>query len=454
MGTVKSTKQSIEKEDILDDIKDESVKTEEELDDERLEALKARMAKKQKSEEDMPPKIVTKKTRSIKIGVVGSGQAGSRLAQEWHKLGYEAIAINTAEQDLKFIEIPEANKLLLDYGLGGAAKDLEIGQAAAEAHREAINELVNKKLGDCQLLLFCTSLGGGSGAGSAETIVDILGQLERPVAVITVLPQSSDDAQTKQNALVTLSKFAKMAQSRLIDNLIVVDNAKIESIYSNVSQLNFFGISNSAIVEPIDAFNTLSSQPSQVKGLDPTEFGRLFTDGQGLTTYGQMEVSNYEDVDSLADAIIDNLNGTLLASGFNLKESRYVGVIFAAPQKVWDKIPQAATTYAMAMVNEACGTPLGVFKGIYTVDSDDDFVKVYSMFSGLGLPQDRVEQLKSETKSLMAKSSEKDNQRNLNLKVDVGESSVSEAERIRNRIKAKKSSFGKLHHNAVVDKRK
>lgn len=451
--TVTSTKEEVKKEEIVDDLESNNNQTlnNEGVDSEVLARLKAKRIKK---EEDMPPKIVEEKTRSISIGVIGSGQAGGRLAACFYKLGYNAIAVNTAAQDLKFIELPEQNKLLLEYGLGGAGKDLEIGYAAAETYKDQINELVNKRLGNNQLLLLCTSLGGGSGAGSAEVLVDILANLGKPVAVITVLPQASDDAQTKHNALVTLSKFAKMAQNKLIDNLILVDNARIEAIYSDVSQMDFFDVSNKAIINPIDAFNTLSSQPSSVKGLDPTEFGKLFTDGGGLSIYGQMDVHNYEDVDALANAIIDNLDGTLLASGFDLKQSRYVGVIFAASKSVWDKIPQAATTYAMAMVNDACGTPRGVFKGIYVIDTDEDVVKVYSMFSGLGLPEDRVQQLKTEAKERMAQTEVKDENRSLSLKLDAGENLVSEADRIRNRIQSKKSSFGKLHNNAVLDKRK
>ena len=454
--SVKSTTEDIEKGDVVDDVSNEEVKTQDDIDDEVLARLKAKKAAKEAAQsegEEVPPKIVEEKTRSISMGIIGSGQAGSRIAESFYKLGYDTCVVNTAPQDLKFIEVPEANKLLLDHGLGGAAKDLEIGHSAAESYRDAINEMVNSKLSHNQMLLFCTSLGGGSGAGSAEVIVDVLATMECPVAVVTVLPQSSDDAQTKHNALVTLSRFTKMAQNRLIDNLIVVDNAKIESIYSDVSQLNFFSVSNKAIVDPIDAFNTLSSKPSSVKGLDSTEFGKLFTDGQGLTTYGCMDVPNYEDEDALADAIIDNLDGTLLAGGFNLKQTRYAGVIFAAPQRVWDKIPQASTNYAMSMVNDACGTPLGVFKGIYTIDSNEDVVKVYSMFSGLGLPEDRVEQLKSEAKEKMAQTEAKDENRNLSLKLDAGEATITEAERIKKRIKAKKSSFGKLHKKAIDRRR-
>jgi len=458
MGT-KSKKVVENPEDIDNDIVDEQeVKVEPEekddMQDDKLAALKAKMAAKSR-EDEVPARIVEEKKRSIRFGVIGSGQAGSRLSSCFHKLGYPSVAVNTAQQDLEHIEIPEANKLLLDHGLGGAAKELDIGLAAAETHRDHINELIHNKLGDSQLLLFCTSLGGGSGAGSAEVIVDILANMQRPVAVITVLPMSTEDAQTKDNALKTLSKFTKYAQSRKIDNLIVVDNARIETIYSDVSQLNFFGVSNQAIVEPIDQFNTLSAMASSVKGLDPTEFAKLFTDGQGLTVYGTMKVENYaEDETAIAEAVIDNLSDNLLASGFNLKESRYAGVIFAANEKVWSQIPSRYTNYAMSVIDEACGSPLAVFKGMYTVESDEDVVKVYSMFSGLNLPKDRIEQLKTEAKEKMAEADKKDKERNVALKLDVGEETVSAAQAVKKRIEAKKSSFGKLHNMAVIDRRK
>ncbi len=455
MGTKSETVEET-KEQVVDDISDEIEVTEKDLEEKKLAELRAKLAaKKAKQEgEEVPAKIIAEKTRSIRFGIIGSGQAGSRIAERFHKLGYPAIAVNTARQDLEYIQMPTANKLLLEHGLGGAAKELDIGLTAAEMHKDAINELIYNRLADAQLLLFCTSLGGGSGAGSAEVIVDLLSAMERPVVVITVLPMSSDDAQTKHNALVTLAKFTKYAEQRKIDNLIVVDNARIETIYSDVGQMNFFEVSNQAIVDPIDQFNTLSSMASDVKGLDPTEFGKLFTDGRGLTVYGMMKVPNFSEDTALAEAIFDNMNSSLLASGFDLKQARYVGTIFVANAKVWSQIPSAATNYAMSMVNDVCGNPLGVFKGIYTVDSDEDVVKVYSMFSGLGLPDARIGQLKQEAKERMAAAEQKDEQRSIALKLDAGEETISAAEAIKKRIQAKKSSFGKLHNNAVIDRRR
>lgn len=425
--------------------------SQEAMDMNKLAELKA---KKTKQTEKKPVKT-EKKERSIVFGVVGSGQAGGRLAEAFAKLGYDAVAVNTAMQDLKYLQLDDSNKLLLEYSLGGAAKELEIGKAAAEMHRAAIAELINDKLVSSQINLLCLSLGGGSGAGSCDTMVEVLNETGKPLAVITVLPMETEDAQTKQNALETLAKLTQMAQSKKIANLMVVDNAKLETIYQGVGQMDFFGVANKAIVEPIDAFNTLSSMPSSSKPLDPTEFGKLFLDGEGLTVYGEMTVENFHEDTSLAEAVINNLDGNLLAGGFDLKQAKYVGVIFVANKDVWQAIPSSSVNYAMAMINETCGSPKAVFKGMYTTEMPENAVKVYSMYSGLIPPTARVEQLKKDAKELSLKTKAKDEQRNIALKLDTGtEENVSAAQKVREQIQKKTSAFGKLNSQAVQDRRK
>lgn len=449
--TVTSKTEETKPETVVDDVSSAEVK--EEVNPDVLAALKAKSQAKQQ-ESKMAAKIVSRKERSLTLGVLGSGQAGSRLAESFYKLGYDAVVINTAMQDLKFIDVPDSNKLLLEYGLGGAAKETEIGKAAAESHRGEIQQLIADKLANVQVNLLCLSLGGGSGAGSCDTLVDLLSATGKPLVVITVLPMDTEDAQTKANALETLSKLAKATQTKKVNNLIVVDNAKIEAIYSDVSQFDFFKTANKAIVDPIDVFNTLSSMPSDYKPLDPMEWGKLFTDGEGLTVYGELTVSDFVGETAIAEAIMNNLNGNLLAGGFDLKQSRYVGVIVAAPKSVWDQIPSASITYAMHMVNDQCGTPKGVFKGMYIIDSPDPVVKVYSMFTGLGLPDSRVTQLRKDAQDLQQTVKGKDEARNLNLNLDTGTNeTVSAAQKVKDKIAAKSSAFGKLV-GGVVDRRK
>jgi cell division GTPase FtsZ len=440
-------------EEIVDDVSTVEVKKEDAVDLGRLAALKARSQAKQQ-EIKMSAKIVAKKERSLALGIVGSGQAGSRIAESFYRLGYDAIVVNTAMQDLKFIDIPDSNKLLLEYGLGGAAKEIEIGKAAAEAHRGEITQLINDKLSGSHVNVLCLSLGGGSGAGSCETMVELLVEQGKPLVVITVLPMDTEDAQTKSNALETLSKLSKLAQTKKINNLIVVDNAKIGTIYHDVGQMSFYSVANKAIVEPIDIFNTLSSMPSETKPLDPMEFSKIFLDGEGLTVYGEFSIPNFSNPEAVAEAVIDNLSNNLLAEGFDLKQAKYVGYIVAANKSVWDRVSSASIEYANHMINDLCGTPKGVFKGMYVTDIPEDVIKVYSMFSGLGLPASRVEQLKNDTKELQLKVKGKDDARNLTLNLDTGTNeTISAAQKIKDKIAAKSSSFGKFL-TGVVDKRK
>src|ERR1700675_3990584 len=94
-----------QKEQVVDDVSNTEVKKEDVVDGSKLAALKAKSQAKQQ-ETNMAAKIVSKRERSILLGVLGSGQAGSRIAEAFYKLGYDAVAVNTAMQDLKFIDIP------------------------------------------------------------------------------------------------------------------------------------------------------------------------------------------------------------------------------------------------------------------------------------------------------------------------------------------------------------
>jgi hypothetical protein len=170
--------------------------------------------------------------------------------------------------------------------------------------------------------------------------------------------------------------------------------------------------------------------------------------------YGELTVTNFAEDTAIAEAVVSNLNSNLLAGGFDLKQSRYVGVIIAANKEVWSKIPSSSISYAMAMINDFCGSPKGVFKGIYAVETNEPTVKVYSMFSGLGLPSSRVQQLKDETKELQSKVKHVEDGRNLSLQLDTGvNETISAVQKIKDKIAAKSSTFGKFL-TGVSDRRK
>ncbi len=444
MGAISKTEDNIS-ENIQDDISNVEVKSDT-IDPAKLASLRAKNQAKQQ-ESKMANKIIGKKEKSLKLGVIGAGQCGSKLASiMYNNFGYDTIVMNTAQQDLKFIAIPDSNKLLFTNHsvIGGAARELSIGEAAAEAHRGEVLQMVNDKLDDVQVHVLCTSLGGGSGAGSTPVLVDILTSTGKPLVVIAVLPMDSEDVKVKSNALETLSKLSELVRNKTISNLIVADNSKIEAIYHNVSQVDFYDVANKAIVDVLDVFNTLSCSPSPMKPLDSAEFTKLLLDGNGLTVYGELTVKDFVEETAIAEAVMNNLSGNLLADSFNLKEAKYVGFMVAANKSVWDQIPSSSINYAAAMIGDLCGSPQ-IFKGLYVVDMPENVVKVYSYFTGLGLPASRTEQLKKDVVELQTKSKDKDEARNLTLKLDTGvNETVSQAQKVKERIASKNSAFGKL----------
>jgi len=293
-------------------------KEESQLDMSVLQKLKEKKAEKEGS-----VKATAKRDRSLYFGVVGLGQAGNRIAETFYSLGYEACALNTATQDLEHIEMPENRKVYLPFALGGAGKELDNGRAAVENNAELVLEKLQDTFSDKQeMLMLAVSGGGGTGSGGSEAILGLMASLGKPLGVIYVLPMESEDALAKHNAVVTLGRLAKMASTDVITTLIVVDNSKIDLIYPGLSKGEFWKTANNAIVEPLHLFNHLSAMPTPHDSLDSMDYARLFTAGD-CTIYGQLEVTNYMETTAIAEAIIENLESGLLASDFNLKESRF-----------------------------------------------------------------------------------------------------------------------------------
>jgi len=417
--------------------------------DEILERIKNK--NKNKKSDDVKEPV------SFNFGVVGTGQAGSKLCESFCSLGYDGIVINTATQDLTHINIPEDNKMFLDIGIQGAAKDLDRGENAAAQYQGDIYKKINEKLGSSEIIIVCSSMSGGSGAGSLPVIIDLLQNVGKPIIVLAILPMVSDDNKAKSNTLKSLEKLSKYVSNGSIHNLIVVDNARIESLYEGVGQMEFYEVANKAIVEPLDIFNRFTMKPSKVKSLDTAEFATMLLNGEGLSIYGQIIVKDYENEIAIAEAVLNGLEGNLLASGFDLKESRHVGFMVMANSNVWKKIPSGAINYTSTLINDTFGNPEGTYKGIYELDLADepnDIVKVFSFASGLGLPKTRISGLQKDVEVQQNLIKAKDENRKSKLILDLGKDTViSDVDKIKQRISSKKMGFGKLD-NIVVDRRR
>lgn len=432
------------------------IRTDKEVIEENTKLENELKAKIEMEENDMTVMLVEQQDRSINVGVVGVGQCGSKLAEEFYKRGYSAVAINTALQDLQPINMPERQKLFIDYALGGAAKDLDIGQAAVEDYADVIFKYLQDNFEDNEVLMLITSGGGGTGSGSAETMVKLMAQLDKPITVIYVLPLASEDTLAKHNSIQTLSKLARLAKDDIVNSLMVVDNAKIDLMYPGESMANFWNIANEAIVEPLHLFNKLSSTPSSYTSLDPMDFTRIFVGTGDCALYGMIEIEDYLEDEAIAEAVITNMENGLLATEFDLKQTRSAGIIITASKEILEQLPATNIEYGFAMVNKICNEGTQVFRGVYEVPGQNT-LKVYSLFSGLGLPEERIGELKAEAERHMASLKNKEDMRASNMNIDLGKTqAVSATDTLHKKITGRKSAMGQIKKNSkrIIDRRR
>jgi cell division GTPase FtsZ len=419
-----------------------------------LKGLKEKMEKK--SMEDNMPAVTSERDVSINLAVIGVGQAGSRIAEVFHKSGYDVGVINTSAQDLEFIDVMPNQKLLLEGSLGGTGKDLDLGREIFADSESLIEEFASEVLDGNDMVYLAISGGGGTGSSSAETLVTMLFNTGMPIGVIYVLPKATEDARSKQNSVDTLSRLAKMTASNMVSSLVVVDNARIEQIYANLSQSQFWSTSNKAIVDPLHTFNVLTSRPSRFTSLDPSDFAKIISCGD-CSVYGVMEVSDYMEETALAEAVIGSLSANMLSEGFDLTQARVGGVIITGSKEVLEQLPAININYCFHMISEQTNGA-SIFQGVYDVESDKDSVKIYSWFAGLGLPRDRIESLRNESRAQEKIAAEKEKLRASAMNLDLGEDKVnSVADEVHRKIQKKKSGFSRLQRGSkgsIIDKRR
>lgn len=399
-------------------------------------------------ESEMTTGATSKKRVSLEFGIVGSGQAGGRIAEVFSRYGYKSVAINTAAQDLEFLEMDKSKKFLVeveDKKLGGAGKDLEIGAACVEACEDDIKSFIDVNLSECDTLVLAVSGGGGSGSGSAEILSHLLYETGKPVIVIYILPGAFDDPQSKFNSVTTLSKLAELSSQQVINSLILVDNANIERRFQGASQASFFESANQAVVEPLHMFNSVSVTPTSYEALDSMDFAKSLIEAGNCAVFGTNKVKReyYEDDESaIMDAIIEGLEDGLLASGFELKEAQNVGILVTAKQSVLENIPFTSIAWVFKYVADEFDSAKS-FKGVYAVPTEDDDITVRFIFSGMGLPKERVESLKNEAEKHMKnlESKKKSTQMKVGLSKDKA---TDEIDRKIAKSKRKKTGIGKL----------
>lgn len=331
------------------------------------------------------------------FGVVGIGHCGSKLAQEFYKLGYKkTFVLNTALADLRPIEIPGDQKLLMDIGQEGAAKQVAVGQQAVEKFEQDIYDHFSRVCGKVTRILLCFGCGGGTGTGGIGKLIEIanrylqsLGIEEswKRVSVLTTLPEDGELASVlvATNAyygLKTVTEATELETAK-VSSVFAIDNARVRQLYPGIPVTKYWTVVNSSIAGLFHVFNVLSAQSSALANFDPSDYDAVLA-APGFAVMGVASIKDLSGKEVVASQMRDNIKNALWATGFDLSVAKTAGVVVAANASVLDQVPQDVLNYGMEAVARLTGGAV-LYRGIY--EDARSVLRAYTVISGLKPPE-------------------------------------------------------------------
>ncbi len=241
----------------------------------------------------------------MKLVVVGLGQCGSRLADEFARLnrraraqrGIEivtgAFAVNTDAADLSGLQTISADyqhRILVGGRRTGGHGVGKINELGAEVAREDADKVVDairtaKHFFETDAFLLIAGVAGGTGSGGIPIVSQMLREryLDKPIYALAVLPfahEEETEERTVYNAATCLKSLYPV-----VDAVILIDNQRY--VRKDFSLRNNLAKINALIVEPF--YNLLcAGEEKKVKhiGAKTVDAGDIIQSLAGWTVIG------------------------------------------------------------------------------------------------------------------------------------------------------------------------
>lgn len=241
----------------------------------------------------------------MKFVVIGFGQCGGRLADEFARLnstarsarGIEivpcAVAVNTDTADLtglKHISKDYQHRILIGgrkTGGHGVGKINELGAEVAEEDSDKIIDAIRseRRALEADAFLLTASTGGGTGSGAVAVMTKILRDRygDKPIYTLLVLPfdhEESTEERTVNNTATCLKTCYSIA-----DATILVDNQRYVS--KDASIIHNLGKINHQIVTPFyDLLCAGEEKKAKFVGSKTLDAGDIIQTLKGWTVLG------------------------------------------------------------------------------------------------------------------------------------------------------------------------
>jgi cell division protein FtsZ len=292
------------------------------------------------------------------IGVGGGGVNGVNRMIDAGLRGVEFVAVNTDAQALLMSDADVKLDIGRELTRGlGAGSDPEVGRAAAEAHRDEIEELVQ----GADMVFITAGEGGGTGTGAAPVIAEIA----RSVGALTIgVVTRPFQFEGRRRAVQADNGIQRLREK--VDTLIVIPNDRLLTVTNEKTSLvNAFKIADEVLLAGVAGITNLITTP----GLINTDFADvkmiLSNAGSALMGTGQASGDNRAVTAAKAaisspmlEAAIDGARGVLL----NITGPSSMGLyeVNAAAEIVHGVAHQDANIIFGTVINDELGDEIQV----------------------------------------------------------------------------------------------
>lgn len=316
------------------------------------------------------------------ISVLGLGGAGGNIANEASLLGIHAAAINFSQRDLN--SASDLKYKLKVPGSDGVGHDRGLAIRLMQDHHEMVYRFVQEHFGSpsYDIVFVVFAAGGGSGAGMAPMLLDLLTELmpEKVYVAVPIIPSTSEAPFSQANTSATVAEIMNLGLC-----VLPIDNDQVPG-----GKEEQYRETNTRFTSFLFDLVTFTERESRNGNFDRTDLATLFRQPG-------MALGAEADITAIKGARVD-----ITPSG-----------IAATIQKSWDSsvhippssrsIKKAALIYdgQESLINSISSddifsyfgsTLLDLFEGYYDSDRGG---RVVTVLTGLQFPTERFDKIDS-----------------------------------------------------------
>ena len=255
--------------------------------------------------------IIEENAGLAKIKVIGVGGAGGNAVIHMinHEIqGAEFICANTDSQALDRAKGSTILKLGDNVTRGlGAGADPQVGKAAAERDRAAIEEL----LSGADMIFITAGMGGGTGTGAAPVIAQVAKELGALTVAVVTKPFNFEGHKRKAAAEQGIAELVEE-----VDSLITIPNQKLMDILGRKTSMEeAFAKADDILKGAVQGISDIIMKPGYInvdfadvktvmseKGIAMMGTGQSSADGRGIEAAQQAVSSELLEDIELKDA--------------------------------------------------------------------------------------------------------------------------------------------------------